>query len=162
LPGRFSVLLGANSAGKSTIVDSIVMSHRDVFPGTARPSAAVLSKSVPTRTIDDDVVHVDGPSGSVAVGVALRIGVEGHPLLVADQVLDEPLELGRVLDTVLGLADTTPNMSSPRPSRFRMAILMRFERLALQAEQRRPVDTLGYDPVEAELVLLLGHLRNSR
>jgi putative ATP-dependent endonuclease of OLD family len=52
LPGRFSVLLGANSAGKSTIVDSIVMSHRDVFPGTPRPSAAVLSKSIPTRTID--------------------------------------------------------------------------------------------------------------
>lgn len=52
LPGRFSALLGANGAGKSTIVDSIVMSHRDVFPGTQRPSAAVLSKSVPTRTID--------------------------------------------------------------------------------------------------------------
>lgn len=52
LPGRFSVLLGANGAGKSTIVDSIVMSHRDVFPGTPRPSASVLSKDVPTRTID--------------------------------------------------------------------------------------------------------------
>ncbi len=30
LPGRFSVLLGANSAGKSPIVDSIVMSHRRI------------------------------------------------------------------------------------------------------------------------------------
>lgn len=52
LPGRFTALVGANSAGKSTIVDSIVLSHRDVFPGTARPPAEVLSKSVPSRTID--------------------------------------------------------------------------------------------------------------
>lgn len=52
LPGRFSVLAGANGAGKSTIVDSIVLSHRDVFPFTARPAAAALSKTVPNRTID--------------------------------------------------------------------------------------------------------------
>lgn len=52
LPGRFSVIAGANSAGKTTIIDSIVMAHRDVFPFTARPSAATLSSSVVSRTID--------------------------------------------------------------------------------------------------------------
>lgn len=52
LPGRFSVLAGANSGGKSTIVDAIVLSHRDVFPYTPRPSSAVLSQTVAVRTID--------------------------------------------------------------------------------------------------------------
>ena len=52
VPGRFSVLAGANSSGKSTIVDSIVLSHHDVFPFTARPAAAALSKTVANRTID--------------------------------------------------------------------------------------------------------------
>ncbi len=31
LPGRFAVLAGANSAGKSTIVDAIVLAHRNVL-----------------------------------------------------------------------------------------------------------------------------------
>ena len=52
LPGRFSVLLGANSGGKTTLIDSIVLAHRDVFPGTPRPSAVLLSKDVTARTID--------------------------------------------------------------------------------------------------------------
>lgn len=52
LPGRFAVLVGANSAGKSTVVDAIVLSHRDVFPFTPRPPASVLSTSVASRTID--------------------------------------------------------------------------------------------------------------
>ncbi len=60
LPGRFCVLAGANSAGKSTIVDSIVLSHRDVFPSTARPTAAVLSKTVANRTIDIAYAREDG------------------------------------------------------------------------------------------------------
>lgn len=52
LPGRFSVLAGANGAGKSTIIDAIVLAHRDVFPFIPRPPSAVLSASVPTRTVD--------------------------------------------------------------------------------------------------------------
>lgn len=56
LPGRFAVLAGANSAGKSTIVDSIVLAHRNVFPFVPRPSAAALSKNVPARTIDVEYV----------------------------------------------------------------------------------------------------------
>lgn len=52
LPGRFSVLAGANSGGKSTLVDAIVLAHRDVFPYTPRPSSSVLSQSVATHTVD--------------------------------------------------------------------------------------------------------------
>jgi putative ATP-dependent endonuclease of the OLD family len=52
LPGRFSVLLGGNGGGKTTLIDSIVLAHRDVFPGTIRPSAALLSKDVAARSIE--------------------------------------------------------------------------------------------------------------
>ncbi len=52
LPGRFSVIAGANSGGKSTISDAIVLSHHDVFPFVPRPSSAVLSQTVATRSIE--------------------------------------------------------------------------------------------------------------
>ncbi len=66
LPGRFSVLTGANAAGKSTLVDAILLAHHDVFPFTPRPSSAVLSRAVPTRTIDITYANpsgVDSPLG---------------------------------------------------------------------------------------------------
>lgn len=56
LPGRFSVLLGGNGGGKTTLIDSIVLAHRDVFPGTQRPSAALLSKDVTARSIDIEYI----------------------------------------------------------------------------------------------------------
>lgn len=52
LPGRFAVVAGANAGGKSTLVDAIVLAHHDVFPFTPRPSSAVLSRTVATRTIE--------------------------------------------------------------------------------------------------------------
>ena len=52
LPGRFAVLAGPNSSGKSTVVESILMAHRDVFPFFGRPTSAGLSRSVASRTID--------------------------------------------------------------------------------------------------------------
>ncbi|MCA1702174.1 MAG: AAA family ATPase [Actinobacteria bacterium] len=41
-PGRFSVLLGANNAGKTTVCDALYLAHPHVFPRLARPSVAVL------------------------------------------------------------------------------------------------------------------------
>lgn len=75
IPGRFCVLAGANSAGKSTIVDSIVLSHRDVFPFTGRPDAAVLSRSVTNRTIDIKYEAEAGDTSPLGIlcGTTLRI-----------------------------------------------------------------------------------------
>jgi putative ATP-dependent endonuclease of OLD family len=41
-PGRFSVLIGANGAGKTTVCDAAMLAHTLVFPGTGRISAATL------------------------------------------------------------------------------------------------------------------------
>lgn len=67
LPGRFSVLVGANSAGKSTVSESIFLSHPRTFPASGgRMSAAMLGHGA--RGIDveyrfeQDYSH-EGPLG---------------------------------------------------------------------------------------------------
>lgn len=42
LPGRFSVLVGPNNGGKTTICDAIYLAHPHRFPAVQRPSAATL------------------------------------------------------------------------------------------------------------------------
>ena len=42
LPGRFAVMVGANSAGKTTIADAAYLAHSKTFPRLPRPSAAGL------------------------------------------------------------------------------------------------------------------------
>jgi putative ATP-dependent endonuclease of the OLD family len=42
LPGRFSVLVGANGAGKTTVAEALYLAHRHVFPQIPRPVAAAL------------------------------------------------------------------------------------------------------------------------
>ncbi|MCQ3811833.1 MAG: AAA family ATPase [Acidimicrobiia bacterium] len=41
-PGRFSVLVGANGTGKTTVAEAMYLSHRHVFPQIPRPIAAAL------------------------------------------------------------------------------------------------------------------------
>jgi putative ATP-dependent endonuclease of the OLD family len=38
LPGRFAVLLGANSAGKTTFTEGTCLAYPKIFPYRARPS----------------------------------------------------------------------------------------------------------------------------
>jgi putative ATP-dependent endonuclease of OLD family len=49
-PGRFSVLLGPNNAGKTTVCDALYLSHIHSFPQLRRPSVAVLGDT--PRVID--------------------------------------------------------------------------------------------------------------
>jgi putative ATP-dependent endonuclease of OLD family len=51
LPGRFSVLIGANNAGKTTVTDALYLGHPHTFPQLGRPSVATLSLATP-REVD--------------------------------------------------------------------------------------------------------------
>jgi putative ATP-dependent endonuclease of OLD family len=42
LPGRFAVLVGANSAGKTTVADAAYLAHSKTFPRLPRIPAAAL------------------------------------------------------------------------------------------------------------------------
>ncbi|MFI6162977.1 ATP-dependent nuclease [Micromonospora haikouensis] len=52
LPGRFSVLIGANNAGKSTVCDGLYLAHRLRFPSLAPPSSATLGDGPRSITVD--------------------------------------------------------------------------------------------------------------
>src|SRR5262249_6547540 len=43
-PGRFSLLIGGNNAGKTTVSDAIYLAHKHTFPQLTRPTAATLGR----------------------------------------------------------------------------------------------------------------------
>jgi putative ATP-dependent endonuclease of the OLD family len=52
LPGRFSVLLGANGSGKTTICDAAYLGHIEVFPRLPRISATSLGSGARTIGVE--------------------------------------------------------------------------------------------------------------
>jgi putative ATP-dependent endonuclease of OLD family len=70
LPGRFSVLVGSNSAGKTTFADAAYLAHPTTFPSLPRFSAASLASG--DRGIDveyrlEDAGRREGPLGTQAL-----------------------------------------------------------------------------------------------
>ncbi|WP_164764794.1 ATP-dependent nuclease, partial [Streptomyces lydicus] len=72
LPGRFSVLIGANGAGKTTITDSLYLAHTSRFPLLPRQSAAVLGTGdAPGVEVQYSLEHTadaEGPLGQQIQG----------------------------------------------------------------------------------------------
>lgn len=67
-PGRFSVLLGPNNAGKTTVCDALYLAHPHRFPQLLRPSVAVLGD--PPRGIDIDFrFGGEGPEGPLGTSL---------------------------------------------------------------------------------------------
>lgn len=52
-PGRFSLLIGANNAGKTTVSEALYLAHPNAFPQITRPTVAVFGPETP-REIDVD------------------------------------------------------------------------------------------------------------
>lgn len=66
LPGRFTVLIGANAAGKTTLSDAIYLGHRRRFPNLPGMSAAALSagdRFVGLEYRFEDDPSTEGPLG---------------------------------------------------------------------------------------------------
>lgn len=70
LPGRFSVLVGANNAGKTTVAEALYHGHPEVFPRLPRPTVAALGAVAPREI---DIEYNFGPAGDreSAFGAAL-------------------------------------------------------------------------------------------
>ena len=73
IPGRFSVLIGANSAGKTTVSDAIYLGHTRTFPRLSPPSAASLGTG--TRSID--VAYRYAADGEQEGPLGLQFQVQG-------------------------------------------------------------------------------------
>lgn len=65
-PDRFSVLLGQNNAGKTTVCDALYLAHPHTFPALRRPSAAVLGPNPRTIAVEFEFggFGTEGPFGS--------------------------------------------------------------------------------------------------
>jgi putative ATP-dependent endonuclease of OLD family len=70
LPGRFTVLIGANAAGKTTLSDAIYLGHRRRFPNLPSMSAAALS--VGDRFVGVDYRFEDDPSTEGPLGQQIQ------------------------------------------------------------------------------------------
>ncbi|MFE7394743.1 ATP-dependent endonuclease [Streptomyces sp. NPDC057582] len=65
LPGRFSVLIGANGAGKTTVTDAMYLAHTSRFPLLPRQGAAALGRkaSVEVQYTLESSADQEGPLG---------------------------------------------------------------------------------------------------
>lgn len=70
-PGRFSLVLGANNAGKSTIADALYLAHPRAFPQLPRPTVAVLGSS-PPREIEVEFAFAPTGDQESALGQGLQ------------------------------------------------------------------------------------------
>lgn len=69
-PGRFSLLLGANNAGKTTIADALYLSHPRTFPQLARPTVAVLGPTPREIDIAFELAPAGQPECALGKGLA--------------------------------------------------------------------------------------------
>ena len=74
MPGRFSVLLGPNNAGKTTVSEALYLAHPHNFPSIPRPSSVVLGSN--PRTIDvsftlESNSDKEGPLGKSLIAQSL-------------------------------------------------------------------------------------------
>ncbi|MFQ6226268.1 ATP-dependent nuclease [Nocardia sp. NPDC002869] len=77
-PGRFSLLVGSNGVGKTTINDAIYWAHVERFPQLQQPDASVLGPA--PRSIDVEYAMETDPAHEGALGAARQAMGLGAPL----------------------------------------------------------------------------------
>jgi hypothetical protein len=89
-------------------------------------------------------LHVGGVLFQQAfVGVALHIHAQRGPGLAADQVADQPLQLGRILNAVLRLAKDGAQHTGLFAQLDQNVPVMRVQRIAVKALQALPIEIAG-------------------
>jgi len=96
LPGRFAILIGANSAGKSTISESLYLAHPNTFPSVGRFPAAALGPG--RRAIDVEYRYETDPTKEGPLGRALQLN--GGPVGAGERVGAWSRDLYRQLGNV--------------------------------------------------------------
>lgn len=158
-PGRFSLLVGANGAGKTTINDAIYWAHRERFPRLQTPDAAVLGPAPRTVSIEYQLETNTAHEG--ALGTFLTSIGGGAP--VWTRTLER--SLGRVrateIDSMVDGHELTrlvflPALRNPVDELSRRDANVLVE--LLRAEQKRNPSAGTLHGVRAQAQDLLGNL----
>lgn len=98
------------------------------------------------------------------VGVALNIGVEARPLLLVDEVDDEPTQLRWVLDFVLRLFENQPEHAAAAAEGFQRVTVVNLQVVALEFQQGGPIEPFrnGGRPVERWPALHIHHFKEKQ
>ncbi|MFG2698021.1 ATP-dependent endonuclease [Kitasatospora sp. NPDC048407] len=95
LPGRFSILIGANGAGKTTVTDALYLAHPQRFPFLPRTSAAALGRG--ERSITVEYTLADAPEAEGPLGQQLH---RAHHVASGEVAQRWSTQLGRSLGTI--------------------------------------------------------------
>lgn len=120
-PGRFSLLIGSNNAGKTTVADALYLAHPQRFPQLPSPSVAVLGGT--PRGIAVTYAFSDGEEADGTLGKTLQ--GRGLPAPAWERELER--NLGRV----------SAKTVAPEPEGFRNL------RLIYLPAHRNPLDELA-------------------
>ena len=145
----------AGAAGRVAYLIGRTGLHHIDDGGDQRPGGEVLARApgpLPGCLLDQTLV-----------GVALQVGVEAEPLVVVDEVLDQPFELGRALYLVAGLAEDHPEHVVALAQLGQRLVVVFLQASAGPVEQRLPAVLGGHDLLaRQQLVLLFGHLEEQQ
>ncbi|HWK25436.1 MAG TPA: hypothetical protein VNS09_02680 [Solirubrobacter sp.] len=139
LPGRFSVLVGANAAGKTTVGDALYLGHAKTFPRLSPPSAAMLGARTGTRAVDIEYRYasVDDEEGPLGVQIQEQSGLAPAGAIAAT--------LSRTLYRDLGVVRARKGDESEHADAFRLIYL---------PAHRNPLDELARREVRILVELL--------
>lgn len=102
LPGRFSVLLGANGAGKTTVSEALYLSHRKTFPHLPRPVAESLGQLDRRIAVDYSFASDVTDEGPLGRTLQAQSGHVAPGTLATSWVRTLHRDLGRVRADSLG------------------------------------------------------------
>ena len=144
----------AGAAGR--VADTVLGAggHHIDDGGDQRPGGEVLARApgpLPGRLLDQALI-----------GVALEIGVEAEPFVVVDEVFDQQLELGRVLDPVAGFAEHHPEHVVALAQFGQRLVVVLLQVDAGPVEQRLPAIFGRHHPLVQQMVMLVGHLQEQQ
>ena len=124
-PGRFSLLVGANNVGKTTVSDALYLAHPQVFPRITRPPSSTLG--APPRTIEVEYEYANAPDVEGPLGHLLHTqsGVDAQGVATT---------WTRGLGRSLGQVETRSLITSPHQDLFRLIYL---------PAHRNPLDELA-------------------
>ncbi len=106
-PSRFSLLIGANNAGKTTMADALYLAHPHSFPRLSRPTVAVLGRSAPREI---EVKYVFSAAGTPESTLGQAITQRSLPPPIWVRQLER--NLGQIRAKTVG--DTTEGFENLR------------------------------------------------